>query len=52
VVDLLSLQTFGTTKPPEDDSFDWLFGAGKDSLGPEFDEAIKDLSKPDPKLWK
>ena len=52
VVELLSMQTFGTTKPPEDDNFDWLFGAGKDSLGPEFDEAIKDLSKPDPKLWK
>jgi len=49
VVDLLS---FGTTNPPDDDNFDWLFGAGKDSLGPEFDEAIKDLSKPDPKLWK
>lgn len=52
VVDLLSLQTFGTTKVPSDNSFDWLFGAGKDSLGSEFDEAIKDLSKPDPKLWR
>ena len=52
VVELLSMQTFGTAKPPGDDNFDWLFGAGKDSLGSEFDEAIKDLSKPDPKLWK
>lgn len=53
VVDLLALQTIGTTEPPPaDDGFDWLFGAGKDSLGPEFDEAIKDLSKPDPELWK
>ncbi len=52
VVDLLTLQTFGTTELPEDNGFDWLFGAGKDSLGPEFDEAIKDLSRPDPKLWK
>ena len=52
VVDLLSLQTFGTTNIPDDDDFDWLFGAGKGSLGAEFDEAIKDISKPDPKLWK
>lgn len=52
VVDLLTLQAFGTVKPPPEDNFDWLFGAGKDSLDPGFDEAIKDLSKPDPKLWK
>ena len=52
VVDLLTLQTFGTTELPTDSSFDWLFGAGKDSLGSEFDEAIKDLSRPDTKLWK
>lgn len=51
VVDLLSMQTFGTSKPPKDDNFDWLFGAGKDSLGPEFDKTINELSKPDPKLW-
>jgi vacuolar-type H+-ATPase subunit C/Vma6 len=52
VVDLLSLQTFGTATPPSDEGFDWLFGAGKDSLGKEFDEAIEDMSKPDPSLWK
>lgn len=52
VVEALNNQVFGKTKPPEDNNFDWLFGAGKDSLGLEFDEAIKDLSKPDPKLWK
>lgn len=52
VVDLLALQTLGTIEPPKDDNFDWLFGAGKDSLGFEFDEALKDLSKPDPKLWQ
>ncbi len=27
VVDLLSLQTFGTTQPPLDSNFDWLYGA-------------------------
>lgn len=52
VVELLSLQTFGTTTPQQDDNFDWLFGAGKDSLGPEFDEAIEDQSRIDPKLWQ
>jgi hypothetical protein len=51
VVDLLSLQTFGTTKAV-DGGFEWLHGAGKDLIGPEFDEAIADISKPDPNLWK
>ena len=51
VVDLLSLQTFGTTKPDsEDDNFDWLFGAN--GLDDAFDEAIKDQSLIDEKLWQ
>jgi len=50
VVDLLSLQTFGTTKQPVDDNFDWLFGAN--TLDESFDEAIKDLSQIDKKLWQ
>jgi len=51
VVDLLSLQTFGTTKPlSDDDIFDWLFGA--DGLDDAFDEAIKAQSRIDEKLWQ
>jgi hypothetical protein len=50
VVDMLSLQTFGTTKIPKEDTFDWLFGAN--TLDKTFDEAIKDLSQVDKKLWQ
>lgn len=50
VVDLLSLQTLGTTKPPVDDNFDWLFGAMQ--LDDGFDEAIKEQSRIDEELWK
>ncbi len=50
VVDLLSLQTFGTTEVPTDNNFDWLFGAN--TLDDSFDEAIKDLSQIDEKLWQ
>jgi len=49
VVDLLSLQTFGTTKPKEDDNFDWLFGAN--TLDASFNDAIQELSQIDYKLW-
>jgi uncharacterized protein (UPF0128 family) len=49
VVDLLSLQTFGTTEPKEDDNFDWLFNTG--TLDAGFDEAIADLSRIDEALW-
>lgn len=47
VVELLSLQTFGSIKPPVDDNFDWLFGAG--GLDEAFDAAIKDQSRIDEK---
>ena len=52
LVDLLSLQTFGTTKPKLDENFDWLFGAGKDSLDESFDDAIAELSQVDEELWQ
>lgn len=50
VVDMLSLQSVGTTKPKEDNNFNWLFGSMK--LDDKFDEAIKDLSQIDEKLWQ
>jgi len=50
VVELLTLQTFGTEKPPIDNNFDFLFGKG--TLDESFDEAIKELSRPDPALWQ
>ena len=33
------------------DNFEWLFGKGKDLLDEEFDIAIAEQSKPDPKMW-
>ncbi len=50
VVDLLSLQTFGTTKIPPDNNFDWLYN--KNTLDESFDEAIENLSQVDEKLWQ
>jgi len=50
VIDLLLLQTFGTTEIPSDDSFDWLYN--KNTLDEKFDEAINNLSQVDKKLWK
>jgi hypothetical protein len=50
VVDMLSLQSVGTTKPEENNNFDWLFGSMK--LDDKFDEAIKDLSQIDKELWQ
>jgi hypothetical protein len=50
VIDLLALQTLGTTKPLADDNFDWLYGA--DTLDESFDEVIKDLTQVDKKLWR
>lgn len=50
VVDLLSLQTFGTTDPKPDTSFNWLYG--QNTLDESFDEAIKDLSQIDKKIWQ
>lgn len=50
VIDILSLQTFGTINPPTNNNFDWLFGAN--TLDESFDEAIKDLSQIDEELWQ
>ncbi|HVA10678.1 MAG TPA: hypothetical protein VNG32_00730 [Candidatus Dormibacteraeota bacterium] len=50
VVDLLSIQTFGTTKIPANNNFDWLFN--KNTLDESFDEAIESMSKVDKKLWQ
>ncbi len=50
VVDLLALQTFGTTDPPTDDGFAWLYN--KKTLDAAFDEAVENLSQVDEKLWR
>ena len=51
VVELLVLQTFGTTKVPDlVDNFDWLYGAN--TLEPSFDEAINNVSRVEDELWK
>ena len=48
VIELLSLQTLGTTKIVKDDSFNFLFN--KNTLDESFDKTIKDISKIDKKL--
>lgn len=48
VVDLLSLQTFGTTEPKPDTDFDWLYN--QNTLDKSFDETIQNLSQADEKL--
>jgi ribosome biogenesis protein Nip4 len=50
VVDLLSLQTFGTTEIANDDNFNWLYN--KNTLDDSFDEAIKGISQVDKKIWQ
>ncbi len=50
VVDLLSLQTFGTTELPKDSNFEWLYN--KNTLDASFDEAIENLSAIDEKMWQ
>jgi len=50
VVDLLSLQTFGTTKPKVDKNFDWLFG--QNTIDENFDEILREQRKVDEKLWQ
>jgi hypothetical protein len=50
VVDLLALQTLGSTEIKVDNNFDWLFGAN--TLDKTFDAAIKDLSRIDEQLWQ
>lgn len=50
VVDLLTLQTFGTTEVPSDNNFDWLFN--KNTLDQAFDDAIDCMSQVDKELWQ
>jgi len=50
VVDLLSLQVFGTTEPKEDTNFDWLFK--QNTLDADFDQAVTELSQVDEALWQ
>jgi hypothetical protein len=50
VVELLSLQTFGTPEPPADSGFDWLFN--QSTLDASFDQAIENLSRVDEQLWQ
>ena len=50
VVDLLTIQTFGTTSIDNDNDFDWLYN--KNTLDDSFDKAIKDMSQVDNKLWQ
>lgn len=50
IVDLLTMQTFGTVAPPGDVGFDWLFG--QNLLDESFDDAIHELSGTDENLWK
>jgi len=50
VVDLLSLQVFGTTHPKDEPGFDWLFN--RSTLDANFDEAIAELSRVDEALWQ
>jgi hypothetical protein len=49
VIELLTLQTFGTPQPPADDSFAWLYG--KNTLDKDFDNTIQKMSMIDEKLW-
>lgn len=50
VVDMLSLQTFGTTQPSDTHgALERLFGASL--LDEDFDAAIASQSKVDPKIW-
>lgn len=49
VVDILAMQTFGSTDLHIEESFDWLYN--NNTLDDSFDEAIKDISKIDKKIW-
>lgn len=50
VVDMLSLQTFGTTDLKPDADFNWLYD--QNTLDESFDETIQNLSQVDKKLWQ
>ena len=50
VIETLNLQAFGSSKVPEANVFNELFGAN--TLDKDFDDAIKDQSRIDEKLWQ
>ncbi len=50
VVDLLTLQTLGTTTPQEESNFNWLFNSN--TLDESFDSALHDLNQVDTTLWQ
>lgn len=50
VVDLLTLQTFGTAEPQIDTTFSWLYN--KNTLEESFDRTVEELSQVDEKLWQ
>ncbi len=50
VVNILAMQIFGSTHIIEDDNFDWLYNIN--TLDDSFDEAIKEISKIDKKIWQ
>ncbi len=50
LVELLTLETFGTTEPYADISFSWLFN--QHTLDQSFDKAVGELSHVDEKLWQ
>lgn len=50
ILDVLIDQTMPAHS--SDTDFNWLFGAGKDLIGNEFDEAISEQSKAELDKWK
>lgn len=51
VVETINRQLFGNSMPAaEADNFDWLYGSM--ALDADFDEAIRDQSSIDEKLWR
>jgi hypothetical protein len=50
VVELLSKATFGTTQPPADTNFDWLYN--QQTLDGGFDKVVHDISRVDKPLWQ
>ena len=36
----------------EEQNFDWMLNTMDDKEADEFDQAIKDLNRPDPKFWQ
>ena len=50
VVDTLTAATVGSSGKGTKETFDWMFNTG--TLDDDFEEAIGDMSRIDPELWK